>query len=260
MFTFLATDNIGWINEFAEDLRDFALPFLIVLTAVAGIYAIVLGVKIGISDGTDQRSKAINNMVNLIISFVVVVVLCVIFFSVASYMGTGKVTDWLTQNPIFGSNETSNPDEDAGNTGSGDSYEEFFDTTVVFTIEDIDSIVDDGFTALVDALQDIDYYAERDSLPEQEVIITEDMYNNMQNGDYTEINRIFKNYVFIEGTNWGKWIFEGTGVEGFNLIVNSYDIYSQNNINFIKINAIFYVKNSTRYSAKCNILLSYEKK
>ncbi len=98
--------EIEWINEFAKNMNDFAIPFLIVLTAVAGIYAIVLGVKIGVSDGTDQRSKAINSMSRLIISIVSIVILSVVFFSTANYLGSGKPLLWLQQNPIFGSQST----------------------------------------------------------------------------------------------------------------------------------------------------------
>lgn len=254
MFTFLATDNIGWINEFAEDLRDFALPFLIVLTAVAGVYAIVLGVKIGISDGTDQRSKAINNMVNLIISFVVVVVLCVIFFSVASYMGTGKVTDWLTQNPIFG-----NGFQSENNDGSDGSVN---NKTISVCFYEISSIKNNNYDVMYEALQsfEIDYLDDKID----NIVISNEDKNFNEIKDITTASKFLNDYIFIDGSAWNTYLIENKKTGDFYFHLDFFDTNykpendTNNNRYFLNLLITFYSKNDTSKTVVCNMILYYE--
>jgi len=93
--------TVQWIVDLNNNLKGIAPAFLVLFTLFTIGCVIFFGCRMIFAKTKEDKKSAINTMIHIIVSFVIVVVICIVLFSVLSYMATGKFSAWVRSFPLF---------------------------------------------------------------------------------------------------------------------------------------------------------------
>lgn len=74
----------GFLAPIIDFIESALLPIMIVLIAVAAIYAIILGVNMAKAESAEKREEAKKRIINFIIGAVVIIVVLIIVYVLAA--------------------------------------------------------------------------------------------------------------------------------------------------------------------------------
>ncbi len=93
--------KVQWIVDLGENLKEYAIPFLILLTLFCAGCILVAGIKMTFAKSKDDKNRFINNFIHIIVSYIVIIVICVLLFSILSYFANGDFIAWVRSYPLF---------------------------------------------------------------------------------------------------------------------------------------------------------------